>query len=121
VGAFADSRPVCRPANSNGGVVAPGGGALDRVQASSGTIYDLAGNVSEWSQDLWNRSGEPCWVDAILTDPICTTVSPGDGPGYPIRGGSWSTASDSLQAAQRVDETGVARAQTGLRCARPAD
>lgn len=98
----------------------PGNGARDRVQLAAGTVYDLAGNVGEWAADKWNRASEPCWAVPLLTDPICTSVSPADGDAVAGRGGSWASALNRIQIAQRVYQVPDTAAATGFRCARSA-
>ena len=57
-------------------------------------VYDLYGNVTEWTQDCWNDSyaGAPDDGSAWLT---------GDCGRRVIRGGSWSTFSTGMRASFR--------------------
>ncbi len=121
VGAFGSSGNDCNLNGRNGGVAAPGNGVRDRLQLGGVTIVDLVGNVSEWTIDKWQRTTEPCWDSPLLFNPKCATVSPIDGDIQVIRGGSWPVTKGEAQSAQRNPKAGLARPQTGFRCARPAN
>lgn len=121
IGAFGASGSDCNLNGRNYGVLPPGNGARDRLQLGGVTIVDLVGNVSEWTIDKWQRTTEPCWSSPILYNPKCATVSPIDGDIQSIRGGSWPTTKGEAQSAQRNPKAGLARPQTGFRCARPAN
>ena len=111
-----------------GGPFLPGTGRLDRLDVPGGTVVDLAGNLAEWTRDLWNRSSEACWSRAgIYTDPACTTPSPSDGRWNSTRGAAWLGEAIYLQAAVRAyaagspqDVTPSAGPDVGFRCARSA-
>jgi sulfatase modifying factor 1 len=95
---------------------------LDHVTLNGADIVDLAGNVSEFVLDTWNRQDEPCWNQpGVMVDPLCTT--PGaDGPAWSIRGGNWAQSGLRLAAAGRYAITQNASANSnvvGFRCARP--
>ena len=81
-------------------------------------IYDQAGNVWEWTADLFRTYDDPaCWGARPRTNPRC------DGPvGFrAIRGGGWySTEEQFLHGASRDDayEPSNRSAYVGLRCAR---
>lgn len=103
------------------GTLRPG---RDRVELEGGTVFDLAGNVTEWTSDLFNEPLEPCWNRAgsqVLVDPTCTT--PGEeGESYVTRGGFWWGPSYLTRAAVRFAQAdGAPGIQTGFRCVRPAD
>jgi formylglycine-generating enzyme required for sulfatase activity len=100
-----------------------GGGARDRVAYGGVEVVDVAGNVSEWTRDLWNREDEPCWGTGVFHDPVCNAPSPGDGRARSIRGGAFSSPAQFLRAALRgrvVNETRAVAAEVGFRCARAA-
>jgi formylglycine-generating enzyme required for sulfatase activity len=112
----------CKPADPPGAPVPPGTSARDRLDLPGGTIFDLAGNMGEWTRDAWNRIGEPCWDRAqVHRDPACTTPSPADGPLVVRRGGDWVEPATYMVASTRfaLDAT-FANIQTGFRCVWPA-
>jgi formylglycine-generating enzyme len=120
IGFFGSSGNDCDQTGRTFGVLPSGNGALDKLTLSGAAIFDLVGNVSEWTADKWNRTTESCWTSPLLTDPLCTTVSAKDGDLQSIRGGAWPTTIGEIQSAQRNPKPGAARPQTGFRCARSA-
>lgn len=112
----------CRAATEDGGPRAPRSGARDRLELPTGTIFDLVGNVVEWTRDVWARSTEPCWAFSLAKDPVCTTPSTVDREPYVTRGGSWAYPGVALRSTfrQRVDGSSASGAFGGFRCARPA-
>ncbi|MBV8794269.1 MAG: SUMF1/EgtB/PvdO family nonheme iron enzyme [Hyphomicrobiales bacterium] len=76
-------------------------------------LYDMIGNVSEWTEDVWNYSysfGPPAdgsaWTHATSGRRV-------------FRGGSWYENPDSLRSAYRyAQHTGVKEIDRGLRVAR---
>jgi sulfatase modifying factor 1 len=96
-------------------------GTLDKltisVPSSTGTIYDLVGNVSELSQDTWNELTEPCWSrPGVYANPVCTTGM----EGYSFRGGDWTDLGFDARAAVRnlVMTATDFSPQLGFRCVR---
>jgi sulfatase modifying factor 1 len=105
-----------------GGPEAVKSGAIDwltiRLPSSTGTVYDLVGNVSELSRDSWNLLTSPCWSrPGVYTDPVCTTTS----GSYSTRGGDWTAlGADSRAAVRHMIMTPTDfSAQLGFRCVRP--
>jgi formylglycine-generating enzyme required for sulfatase activity len=117
----------CKPTVAMNFVLPAGSTARDHLQLEGGTLHDLAGNLSEWTKDTWQSSGESCWSPVgILTDPVCTTTStifpadPAKGRQWVVRGGSWSQDAAELQAAFRLEWwEHVRSSKIGVRCARP--
>lgn len=133
VGRAAEAPSQCRECSTRlylgllptGGPEPVGSGWRDRVERATGTLVDLAGNVDEWVQDVWNRQDEPCWsAPGVHRDPVCKTPGHSDaGQLRSVRGGAWSSDPTLLRAASRDrrDTTAVGGYMgTGFRCARPA-
>ncbi|MEP7200320.1 MAG: SUMF1/EgtB/PvdO family nonheme iron enzyme, partial [Chloroflexota bacterium] len=81
-------------------------------RANSFGLYDMLGNVEEWTQDCWNPNygGAP-------TDGRAWTS--GDCSLRAVRGGSWDDAPVGLRAAYRVGSPTVIRVyRRGFRVAR---
>ena len=116
------------PVTGFGGPSLPGAGRLDALITADGTVVDLAGNVSEWARDVWNRDDEACWsLPGVYTDPLCQTPSPADGFDHTVRGGEWLAPPSDLHAASRILEGQTGPGQVidqgdigvGFRCVRP--
>ena len=91
--------------------------ARDMLQLDGGTIYDIAGNVIEWTLDTWELPDGGCWGTARLyQDPVCGPEE--DAAIHPARGGAWLSNGNELPAVQRYQGT-VPDETKGLRCARP--
>jgi formylglycine-generating enzyme required for sulfatase activity len=108
----------------------PGTGLRDRIFDRPVELVDLAGNLAELVRDDWNAQREPCWLPALLTDPLCSVHSVDGVPRRVIRGGSWGSEPHELRAAYRASAPDVFKWGTnletnlgpfiGFRCARPA-
>jgi formylglycine-generating enzyme len=104
-----------------GGPLPPRSGTLDRLvvdlPGEGGTIYDLAGNVTEFARDHWDLETGPCWSrPGVYDDPVCDDPSSTD---VPVRGGAWSFAASELLAARRSGATDDAiDPEYGFRCVR---
>jgi formylglycine-generating enzyme required for sulfatase activity len=105
----------------------PGSGRRDRVVLSGAEIVDVAGNVSEWVSDLWNRDDDPCFRGGgTLRNPRCATPSERDGLAWLVRGGSFASGPSGTRAALRLrleydrGETRAVNDVVGFRCARGA-
>jgi formylglycine-generating enzyme required for sulfatase activity len=99
-----------------------GAGLRDRVAFGAAEIVDLAGNVSEWAADRWNREHEPCWGVGLFVDPLCDQSS-AEGEGRTIRGGAFDSSAILLRAAIRsrvFNEVFGVAGKVGFRCARSA-
>jgi formylglycine-generating enzyme len=75
-------------------------------------LYDMLGNVEEWTQDCWNRNHAGAPGDASARrDGNCSLRV--------VRGGSWDDAPAGLRSAYRVGSPAVIRVyRRGLRVAR---
>jgi len=85
-------------------------------QPATGALFDLAGNVSEWTADGFLPFGTaPCWGGFVrLDDPVCLM---GDGEQRTLRGGSVTSRAANMRAAARdhSSATGIG-AGRGFRC-----
>jgi formylglycine-generating enzyme required for sulfatase activity len=110
----------CRPSVPPGGPMTVGSGARDRLVLPTGTIVDLAGNVSEWALDDWNRHDGPCWsTPGVFRDPLCKGRS-SDGLSHPVRGGQWLVTAGQLARTERIGAVlRLLTPEAGFRCARP--
>jgi formylglycine-generating enzyme required for sulfatase activity len=81
-------------------------------------LYDLAGNVAEWTADFRAPYGlSECWRGVGAMDPLCLDDV---GDGRAVRGGSWDEGdANYLRSAFRnaVAEA-VQDATVGFRCVR---
>ncbi len=75
-------------------------------------LYDINGNVSEWTQD--------CWHDSYIRAPNdgSAWLNPGC-PAHVVRGGSWGSSPDQVNSAYRQGVNGDARSgRVGFRVVR---
>ena len=107
---------------------------------STGTVYDLAGNVSEYVLDALSVDADPCWQvpeAGFLQNPLCTVDNTHPDPTFSadlLRGGNWNNEfRDAMRATERqalfygprqpaeprrAAETVFATSDIGFRCAR---
>lgn len=86
-------------------------------------IYDLAGNVSEWTLDMFDKygTGSTCWNDStsvILIPAHCKPVTLKED--RTVRGGSWREPLQAAWSANRAHQRPVpvlASPDIGFRCA----
>lgn len=65
-------------------------------QPNAWGLYDMSGNVWEWTQDCWNDSHEGASADGSARESgYCSK--------HVVRGGSWSLIPSSLRAAYRLN------------------
>jgi len=118
----------CKPTAPPGGPLVVGSNAMperrDRIELPGGTVYDLVGNMCEFSRDLWNRQDEACWsAPGVYVDPVCDMVSPADGLKHSYRGGCWDIIARLSTSASReglADNATLGLIGLGFRCARRA-
>ena len=55
-------------------------------------VYDMHGNISEWTADRWG-----CTYPVTSVDPLCTV----NGSSHTIRGGDWTGNSSTIRASER--------------------
>jgi formylglycine-generating enzyme required for sulfatase activity len=105
-----------------GGPSVGGSGKRDALTialpSSTGTVYDLVGNVGELARDDWSLLTGPCWSrSGVYADPVCVT----DAGAGAVRGGDWTAEPVGARAAVRdVLYDGTYSPQIGFRCARAA-
>jgi sulfatase modifying factor 1 len=91
--------------------------ALDALRLDGGTIYDLAGNLIEWTVDTWEPPDGGCWgTPRVYQDPVCGPQD--DASIHAARGAAWLSNGNELAAVTRYQGT-VPDETKGLRCARP--
>ncbi len=86
--------------------------AVKQKMPNAWGLYDMSGNVWEWTQDCWNNN-----YNGAPTDGSAWTG--GDCGSRVLRGGSWSDSQEFLRAANRSESTiGKRDAEFGFRIAR---
>lgn len=94
-----------------------GSGARDLLSVGGGRVWDLAGNVHEFTRDAFQPIRSPCWLVPLLVDPVCKSASGRTS----IRGGGIDSSAVLLRATIRaalVDN--MPAAEVGFRCVRAA-
>ena len=88
-------------------------GDRDRLDLPTGTVYGLAGNVSEWVAD----EGFGCMGPGVQTNPVCRDASSNQ---LQVRGGAWGEIAMSLKGAARsaIARSAVNANNLGFRCVR---
>lgn len=88
-------------------------GERDRLDLPTGTVYGLAGNVSEWVLD----EGFGCMGPGVQTNPVCRDASSNQ---LQVRGGAWGEIAMSLKGAARsaIARSAVNANNLGFRCVR---
>jgi formylglycine-generating enzyme required for sulfatase activity len=127
-GLLASLLAPCSPSVAPGGPLPIGADIMpprrDLLVLPTGTVYDLVGNMCEFSRDMWNRQDEPCWSGpGVYTDPVCEKPSPADGAKHVYRGGCWDITANLATSASReglVDDATTGLIGLGFRCARSA-
>jgi formylglycine-generating enzyme required for sulfatase activity len=104
--------------------------ALDHLDLPGGSIWDLSGNLSEYTRDGFEPQTGPCWTSAttnVFQDPVCPQQTSNANRPVTIRGGSWITSTSELVAAARyaADTNNGSGGlygflDVGIRCVRPA-
>jgi formylglycine-generating enzyme required for sulfatase activity len=80
-------------------------------------VYDLAGNVSEWTLDSFRPYSDPCWWQSALRGVSCWEGAP---PMRGFRGGHWAATQFDLRPAVRFGfSPDLGTVDRGFRCAYP--
>jgi formylglycine-generating enzyme required for sulfatase activity len=86
---------------------------VKRKQANPWGLYDMLGNVWEWTEDTWHESYAGAPTDGSPWEPNQT------GAGRVVRGGSWYDGARSCRSAYRLRSAPVYRfVYLGFRCTR---
>jgi formylglycine-generating enzyme len=80
--------------------------------APVGGVFEIAGNVSEWTADVFQGYGGSCWDGTPRVNPLCWDPK---GELHTVRGSSF--LSGNHPSIQRVGASGLA-ASRGIRCVR---
>jgi len=92
----------------------------DVLVLEGGAIQDLAGGVTEWAADGWERRDGGCWnAGTMRNDPVCPASAGGL---RVLRGGSWTAPPDGLPAWWREPHPAAPESSgisIGFRCAYP--
>ena len=97
----------CEDNSSSGGANCAGTHPVAEKSANDWGLYDISGNVFEWTWDFYQEN-----LSADETDP----TGPSSGSGNTLRGGSWKSASTFSRSAARYNITpGTQRNFIGLR------
>jgi sulfatase modifying factor 1 len=122
VGAFAQYAGSCRLPGTLGGPTDVGWNERDRVSLDAGgqsVLVDLAGNVGEWTRDVFvDQASRPAQAGP-LADPI-EADERGVAPRRVVKGGSWRGGFVEARAGARADRyPDELNPSVGFRCARP--
>lgn len=111
--AWGDDEPTC--ALTQGFTCPPDTTLGVQALAPIGGVFEMAGNVAEWTVDTFQRYGGSCWDGTPRTDPLCWDVENIPKPLHTVRGSSF--LSGIYPSTQRVGADGRL-ASRGIRCVR---
>lgn len=97
----------------------------DEVRYGDRPVFDLAGNLSEWQRDRFQRSDGPCWSEpGAKRDPYCSEGPLVAGVTRTVRGGHWLGLASYTRAIARFPAQPSLRngswVHIGFRCVYPA-
>ena len=85
--------------------------AVGGKKANTWGLYDMSGNVMEWTNDVYQED--------LGTSSVSDPSGPTTGTSHTTRGGSWNQTATYLRSASRFKALGTGRgAYLGFRCAR---
>lgn len=113
---------ACLGKGTFAGPLVAGSGARDRVDLPTGTLFDLVGNLSEYTRDLYQLRNEDCWARrGVYVDPICDHNGKGV-PAFAMKGGNfWWYQSLSFAPMRFPSQHDEPDPLFGFRCARKAE
>jgi formylglycine-generating enzyme required for sulfatase activity len=82
-------------------------------------VFDLAGNVDEWTADEFEAYTDSCWSRGagLLVGPVCSSAA-ASGATHTVRGGSWQSLPIFAHGyARRTADGDGPAVSTGFRCA----
>lgn len=124
---WGNDEPTCHDAVYGGRLcgytspVRPGQAKRDVVQLpTGGAVFDLAGNVAEWTADSFVEFGaDPCFAGPVQVDPVCRKPEPVGNEMRVVRGGDFETpASYMASALRRFTPVRSLDPSVGFRCVR---
>jgi len=90
-------------------------------QANAWGLFDVLGNVFEWTWDSWESSYYQARVNALAGAADVDPLGPSSGAVRVFRGGSWDVAARRCRTASREDKApGTRQGSLGLRVVRTA-
>lgn len=123
--------PLTLPLGGDARALAAASRARDQLALSTGTLYDLAGNLREWMRDQYQLPQESCWNPAkrasnFFVDPVCTSPNAADATLRSTRSGDWVVVATDLRAAYRSAavtsaDGGNVLPDVGFRCVRSGE
>jgi formylglycine-generating enzyme required for sulfatase activity len=98
------------------GPFVPGRGKRDRLDMPTGTVVDLAGNMSECARDAYDGTCDQPWPPGVLYDPVANV-----GKGYnALMGGNWQDGALGMALnGHGCIPPDFVSIEYGFRCSRP--
>lgn len=113
---WGDELPTCRVAHTQLCLEGATTTSVLSGRLAAGGIYDLAGNVAEWTADSFQEYGFGCWPGAGLPpNPLCFL---GVSQPRTVRGGTYSSTFDGLLKSFARKGSELRSAPVGFRCVR---
>lgn len=113
---WGDSAPTCDYANLAGCPLGDGPARVTPGRLPTAGIFDLAGNVAEWTADRFQEYGSFCWPGYLLeSNPLCRDTSDARNV---LRGGSYGSDANGLTLSFERKPSELRSAPVGMRCVR---
>jgi formylglycine-generating enzyme required for sulfatase activity len=84
-------------------------------------LHHLAGNLSEWTRDVFSPQEGACWqarAPNVFVDPVCERGHPGTPPAFSTRGGGFFLPARFVPRAFKNGAVEGAHLDVGFRCVR---